>query len=96
MRALMLAATVLLDPFMAQAEQTSIGEEALANLQGKTILLAGATGKNGSVVLKRLGELGLKVRAMSRNAEDAKEEFGSQYDWVEADVTKPETLTKAV
>ena len=96
MRALMLAATVLLDPFMAQAEQTPIGEEALANLQGKTILLEGATGKNGSVVLKRLGELGLKVRAMSRNAEDAKEEFGSQYDWVEADVTKPETLTKAV
>lgn len=96
MRILALALTILFTSMTAQAEQASIGEEALANLQGKKILLAGATGKNGRYVLKRLGDLGLDVRAMSRDIEDASEEFGSQYDWVEADVTKPETLTKAV
>lgn len=96
MRLLAVATMILLAPFAAQAEQASIGEEALANLQGKTILLAGATGNNGRYILKRLDELGLNVRPMSRDIEDAAEEFGSQYDWVEADVTKPDTLTKAV
>jgi uncharacterized protein YbjT (DUF2867 family) len=73
----------------------SIGEQALANLQGKTILLAGATGKNGHHVLEQLHALGLNVRAMSRDVEDAREEFGAQYNWVEGDVTKPETLVAA-
>ncbi|MGB1877069.1 MAG: NAD(P)H-binding protein [Rhodospirillaceae bacterium] len=96
MRLLVVTTMILLAPFVAQAKQASIGEEALANLQGKTILLAGATGNNGRYILKRLDELDLTVRPMSRDIEDATEEFGSQYDWVEADVTKPGTLTKAV
>ena len=96
MRLTLLAVMLMFAPLAAQAEQASIGEEALSNLQGKKILLAGATGKNGRYVLKRLGELGLDVRAMSRDIEDAAYEFGSQYDWVEADVTDPETLTKAL
>lgn len=78
------------------AAPAPIGEQALTNLKGKTILLAGATGKNGRHVLKRLAELGLTVRAMSRDVEDAKEDFGSQHEWVQADVTKPETLEAAV
>jgi uncharacterized protein YbjT (DUF2867 family) len=72
-----------------------VGAEALAGLEGKTILLAGATGNNGSVVLKQLGDLGLKVRAMSRDAAAARRQFGDRYEWVEADVTKPETLGAA-
>ncbi len=80
----------------AGAAPASIGEPALANLMGKTILLGGATGKNGRYVLKRLHDLGLTVRAMSRDVEDAKDDFGAHYDWVEADVTKPETLAAAV
>jgi uncharacterized protein YbjT (DUF2867 family) len=72
-----------------------VGAEALAGLEGKTILLAGATGNNGSVVLKQLGDLGLKVRAMTRDAAAARAEFGDRYEWVEADVTKPETLAAA-
>lgn len=80
----------------AGTEQTSVGDAALSNLQGKKILLAGATGKNGRYVLKRLGELGLDVRAMSRNIERAAENFGAEYDWVQADVTDAETLPAAV
>lgn len=78
------------------SEQASIGEAAMSNLQGKKILLAGATGNNGRYVLQRLGELGLDVRPMSRNIERAAETFGSQYDWVQADVTDAATLDAAV
>ena len=80
----------------AGAAPAAIGDAALANLEGKTILLGGATGKNGRHVLRRLHDLGLSVRAMTRDVEDAREEFGTQYDWVQADVTKPETLAAAV
>jgi uncharacterized protein YbjT (DUF2867 family) len=72
-----------------------VGPEAMAGLEGKTILLAGATGNNGSVVLQQLGDLGLKVRAMTRDAAAARKEFGERYEWVEADVTKPDTLKAA-
>ena len=78
------------------AAPASIGEEALSNLQGKTILLAGATGKNGRHVLRQLHDLGVNVRAMTRNVERAIENHGSQYNWIKADVTQPETLTAAV
>ena len=73
-----------------------VGEQVLSALEGKTILLAGATGNNGRYVLQQLYALGLKVRPMSRNVESAKEKFGNQYNWVEADVTRPETLAAAV
>lgn len=81
---------------LATAAPASVGEQALAKLQGKTILLGGATGKNGRHVLRRLHDLGLTVRAMSRDIEDAKDDIGAHYDWIEADVTKPETLAAAV
>ena len=78
------------------AAAPSVGEQALAGLQGKTVLLGGATGKNGRYVLQHLEGLGIEVRAMTRDIDDAKDEIGNQYDWVEADVTKPDTLPAAV
>ena len=95
MRALVLSLLLFVcGPAFAAAPD--IGAEALTNLQGKKILLAGATGNNGKHILTALDELGLDVRAMSRSVEDAKEEFGAQYDWVEADVTDPASLAAAV
>lgn len=79
-----------------QSTRQVVGEPALEALKGKVILLAGATGNNGSVVLRQLGELGLKVRAMSRDVESARAEFGSQYEWVQADVTDPASLRRAL
>lgn len=73
-----------------------VGPVAVEALRGKVILLAGATGNNGRVVLRRLGELGLNVRAMSRDTEAARQEFGKQYQWVQADVTSPDTLVRAM
>lgn len=91
-----LAASILFFAATAHAAPASIGDEALANLQGKTILLAGATGKNGRHVLRQLHDLGLDVRAMTRNVQRAIENHGAQYNWIKADVTQAETLTAAV
>ena len=90
------AAALVLFSATSLAAPASPGEEALANLRGKTILLAGATGRNGSHVLRQLHDLGLDVRAMTRNVERAIENHGSRYNWIKADVTQPETLTAAV
>jgi uncharacterized protein YbjT (DUF2867 family) len=63
------------------------------------VLLAGATGKNGSVVLKMIQALPgnpYDVRAMTRDTKAALSNFGSIAKWYEADVLKPETLTEVM
>ncbi len=69
-----------------------IARDAAEALRGLRILLVGATGNNGGAVLQALGKLGLTVRAMSRNAEDARRKHGSQHEWVQADVTDAASL----
>ena len=60
------------------------------------VLLAGATGKNGSVILDQIQtNPAFRVRAMTRDAAAATAKFGNKVEWVEADVTKPETLKAA-
>lgn len=65
----------------------------------KVALLAGATGKNGHVVLQALqalpGQL-YDVRAMTRDSAAAVSKYGSTANWHEADVLKPETLIKVM
>ena len=72
-----------------------VGAEALGLLRAKTVLVAGASGRNGRVVLRQLAQLGVPARGMTRDAAAARAEIGAQFDWVEADVTKPETLSGA-
>src|SRR4051812_34325659 len=75
----------------------ALGCVGTAQAQTKPIvLLAGATGKNGSVILAALKKSPYTVRAMSRNAAEAAAKFGKDVEWVSADVTKPETLTAAM
>ena len=77
--------------------ETLLGEQAVSQLREQTVLLAGATGNNGSAILRQLQSLEIPVRAMSRDAEGASEEFGSDgITWVEADVTEPASLAAAV
>jgi len=78
------------------APQALLGPEALAALRDRTVLLAGASGKNGRVVLRQLAALGVRARAMTRDPEAARREIGADHDWVAGDVTKPETLAAAV
>jgi uncharacterized protein YbjT (DUF2867 family) len=63
------------------------------------ILITGASGYLGSHIVKRLVEAGKPVRALVRNRAWAEAEgrlAGMKMDWVEGDVTKPETLPAAV
>ncbi len=62
----------------------------------EVILVAGATGQAGSRVVQQLKSLGYKnILAMTRNQERAISNFGSDIEWVEANVTEPESLQKA-
>lgn len=74
--------------------QTSelIGGDAAAVLRGRRILLVGATGRNGSAVLRALGAAGQQVRATSRNAGPGRGQNGDWHEWVRADVTDPGSL----
>lgn len=63
------------------------------------VLLAGATGKNGSVILKALQALPgdpYYVKAMTRDSGAAVSKYGSIANFFEADVLKPETLKKVM
>ena len=63
------------------------------------ILVTGASGYVGSHIVRQLVEAGNPVRAMVRSTERAKKEgrlAGLSLEWVEADVTKPETLQAAL
>jgi uncharacterized protein YbjT (DUF2867 family) len=72
------------------------GAEAVAALRNRQLLLAGATGRNGRVVLEMALALGLKVRAMTRNAASARAAHGDGAEWIEADVTAPDSLAAAL
>jgi NADH dehydrogenase len=63
------------------------------------ILVTGASGYLGSHITKKLVEAGLPVRVMVRDSQRARDEkrlSGLDLDWVEADVTNPDTLRKAL
>jgi uncharacterized protein YbjT (DUF2867 family) len=83
-------------PVPSLAVADLVGPQALLALRGKTVLVAGATGRNGRVVLRQLAQLGVRARGMTRDVADARRQIGAHYDWVEADVTRPQTLAAAV
>ena len=63
------------------------------------ILVTGASGYVGSHIVRKLVAAGKPVRAMVYNPERAKQESrlqGLNVEWVQGDVTRPETLEKAL
>jgi|TARA_B100000953_G_scaffold283089_1_gene261787 uncharacterized protein YbjT (DUF2867 family) len=56
----------------------------------------GASGRTGIYVIQELQSRDSNIRAFSRNIEKAKENISGDFEWVYADVTKPETLTVAL
>lgn len=63
------------------------------------VLLVGSTGNNGSAVLRAFNAMPgepFDVRAMTRDSGAAISKYGSIANWYEADVLKPETLTKVM
>jgi uncharacterized protein YbjT (DUF2867 family) len=57
----------------------------LPSMAGETVVVAGATGRTGKVVVELLKAQGVKVRAFSRNIEKAKAEV-TGVEWIAADV----------
>jgi len=58
-----------------------------------TVLVAGATGRTGRLVLAQLKADGrFEVRALARDTGKAAREIGADYAWVAGDVTRPESL----
>lgn len=68
-------AILLLNSSLAEAEQSK-----------GTVLVAGATGSIGRIVIKLLKDEGYAVRAMTRNPDQAAERYGTEYEWVRGDV----------
>jgi len=63
------------------------------------ILVTGASGYVGSHIVKQLVEVGMPVRAMVRSRQGAEKEErlkNLHVEWIEADVTRPETLGPAM
>jgi uncharacterized protein YbjT (DUF2867 family) len=60
------------------------------------VLIAGATGLIGRDIAQEVAEAGYTVRAMTRNPEKARREFGDKYEWVSGDVRDVESLARAL
>ncbi len=56
------------------------------------VVVAGATGRTGRLVVKHLTAEGYEVRAMIRSLEKGKQVLGEAITMVQADVTEPSTL----
>ena len=57
-----------------------------------TVLVAGATGSIGRIVIGMLKDQGFAVRGMTRNPEQAAERYGDGIEWVRGDVRDPAEL----
>jgi len=95
LRVLMMLGLAFGNLAQAGSVEAVVGEQAISALRDKTVLLAGATGNNGQVILAQLRELGIPVRALTRDAAAAAARFGDDVEWVEADVTDAASLGDA-
>ena len=75
----------------------SVETETTMPINGKPLVaVLGATGRTGRHVLTELSNREVRIRALSRNIETAKESVSGNYNWVKADVTQPDTLINAL
>ena len=65
-------------------------------MQQPKLLVAGANGQNGRLLLKKLAEKNIPVRAMVRNKDRAVDLENETTEIVEADLSSPATLDKAL
>tara|TARA_B100000953_G_scaffold191182_1_gene157398 strand:+ start:4338 stop:5309 length:972 start_codon:yes stop_codon:yes gene_type:complete len=67
----------------------------LTPMEKPLIVVIGASGRTGRFVLEGLANKDVRIRALSRNIERASADISGNYEWVQADVTQPETLVMA-
>jgi uncharacterized protein YbjT (DUF2867 family) len=80
------AALSLLVPWRSAAAQS-------APTKGRVLIL-GATGRIGRFIAATIRADGYAVRAVTRNVERAKSTIPGDYEWVQADVRDPRTLSE--
>lgn len=92
----LLSVALLMSPLRAQ--HTLTGELPQPGASGPAIVVvAGATGRTGRQIIEQLRrDPRFAVRPIARDVAAARSEFGEDYAWVEADVTRPETLGRAL
>ncbi|MCI5147826.1 MAG: NAD-dependent epimerase/dehydratase family protein [Candidatus Electrothrix sp. MAN1_4] len=64
--------------------------------QGSRVLVTGATGYTGQVLVKRLLDAGSSVRAIARNASDLTPLAGLDVEWVRGEVYDPDCIQEAM
>lgn len=88
-KALVVGLALVITAFSANQAQAE------ATADEYTILVGGATGRTGFRIVQLLNQQGYRVRGMTRNRQRAQETFGSEIEWVEADVRDPDSLAAA-
>jgi uncharacterized protein YbjT (DUF2867 family) len=81
---------------MKEPSLIRVSDTLMKDSQQPLIAVLGATGRTGRHVLTELSNRGVRIRALSRNIEKAQSSVPGDYEWVYADVTKPNTLTLAL
>jgi len=84
---------------LACTTQSGADSGSATDLKGKTILVAGASGRAGRYVVRHLEAEGLRFRAMTRSRTAALERLGAAYDgldWIECDVRDPAQVSAAM
>ena len=62
----------------------------------KTVLVAGATGQTGRLIVTELLAIGYSVRALARDAAKARQTLGDKVEIVQGDVRDPASLAAAI
>jgi len=89
----------VIDRTMLEPQATLFSEDTegvLVKPDVPLIGVLGASGRTGIYVIQELQSRDSNIRAFSRNIEKAKENISGDFEWVYADVTKPETLAVAL
>jgi len=78
------------------SQSTASSPSAFSVPMSGSVLVAGATGLSGLLIVKRLQQAGAKVRVLVRNQTTAQAKFGSNVEYSVGDVTNPDSLKEAV
>jgi len=70
--------------------------ELVTKISGAPVLVTGATGFTGAVLVRRLVELGAKVRAIARTKSNIDQFKGLPIEWIRGEVFDPQTINKAM
>ena len=90
-----LAALLVVGPLAASVAPAQEGAPkpppVLPSMKGETVVVAGATGRTGKVVVQLLREQGAKVRGFSRKVDEARAAM-PDVEWVAADVRDTKSI----